>query len=122
MMENPLEAIPVITPGVEARMDRRGCIQLRKAQLYSGGWPRRLAYRLGWRADVCLQLDEQGSFYWLQVNGENSLGRIAERLATRFGHPPPDSRRAVVEFTRELMARRLIQLLTPPSAAGEGNS
>lgn len=118
-MDNPLHAIPLIAPGVEARLDSRGLVQVRKVQLYSGGWSQRLAYRLGWRADLHVQLDEYGTFYWQQINGENSLGQIAERFATRFGRSLSDSRYAVVKFTRDLMDRRLIQLHHPSGARAE---
>ncbi|MCX7916162.1 MAG: PqqD family protein [Verrucomicrobiae bacterium] len=118
-MDDPLAAIPLIAAGVEARMDSRGRMHVRKAQLYSGGWPQRLAYRLGWRADLHVQLDEYGTFYWQQINGENSLGEIAARFAARFGHSLADSRRAVVQFTRDLLDRRLIQLHHPAATGTE---
>ncbi len=112
-MENPLAAIPEVAPGVEARADDRGWLQLRKPRLYTGGIAKWLGHRLRWRADIQVQLDEYGTFYWRQVDGRHSLDQIAAAFSERYARSREESRRAVMQFTRDLMLRHIIQLQQP---------
>ncbi len=112
-MDNPLRAVPEMMPDVECRTDKQGLIHLRKPRLYTGGLSRWLGTKLRWRADVKLELDEYGSFCWRHINGHNSLDQIAAQFSERFDRPRDDSRRAVLQFARDLMVRRLIHLKQP---------
>lgn len=112
-MQHPLDAIPEVMETVESRTGRDGLVQVRQPRLYTGGLSRRLARLLRWRADVILQLDAYGSFYWSQINGLRSLDELAAQFSERFGRTREESRRAVVQFTRELLRRRLICLKQP---------
>jgi hypothetical protein len=112
-MPHPLDAIPDVMATVESRTGRDGLVQVRQPRLYTGGLSRRLARLVRWRADVIIQLDEYGSFYWRQINGQRSLDELATQFSERFGRTPEESRRAVLQFTRELLARRLVYLKQP---------
>ena len=109
-MNNPLTAIPQVMPDVEARADARGCFQLRKPRLYTGGLFQWLTTRLRWRADSRIVLDEFGSFYWQQLDGQRTLEEIAPAFSRRYTRSLDESRRAVLQFTRDLMLRHVIHL------------
>src|SRR5689334_6311450 len=109
-MNNPLTAIPQAMPGVEAQADARGRLQLRKPRLYTGGLLQWLTTRLRWRADSRIVLDEYGRFYWQQLDGQHTLEEIAGAFSRHYTRSLEESRRAVLQFTRDLMLRRIIHL------------
>ena len=115
---DPLSAIPVAAPGVEACAGKRGSaigrVMLRKETgIAKGGLFGKIGNRLGWKRVRRIELDEQGSEYWRLVNGGRTLEAIARKMQKRFGWTPEQSRKAVVTYTRDLMLRGLIQLRIP---------
>ena len=60
-----------------------------------------------------MQLDEQGSFCWKQIDGERNLVEITRSYAKSFKVSSQDAENAVFHFTKMLMQRGLIGLTLP---------
>jgi hypothetical protein len=115
---DPLDAVPHISPGVEARADKAGHFQVRMELPPKPGLSEFLARNLGMRRAFRLQLDEQGTFFWNQIDGETNLKEISRRLRKQYKLKHEEAVSATVLFTKMLMARYVVQLeipgLTPP--------
>ena len=112
---NPLAATPHVLPGVEARRQSDQSLRLRRPVPVREGWRGWLERRFGPRF-VQVALDAQGTWFWQQIDGHRTLADIEAELRRKFSVPADQSRRAVLEFTQELMRRGLIGLQLP---AGE---
>lgn len=115
-ISDPLRVAPAAESDVEARSDEKNLLQLRRRFQPTGrlyGW---VARRLKYRHDVRVNLDERGTFFWRQMDGNRTLGRIAGALAARFELQAGEAREAVVLFTKMLMTRRLIYLVVPKTS------
>lgn len=69
-----------------------------------------LAQRLGLDRTTKASLDEKGSYFWKQIDGEKDLMRIERKLSRHFEIDRRESRRAIVQFTKTLMEKGLIVL------------
>jgi hypothetical protein len=120
---DPMDAIPHPSPGSEARADEKGIIQVRMELPPKPGIGEFLARHLGMRRSFHLQLDERGSFFWNQIDGEINLKEIEKRLRKQFKLKHEEALKATVIFTKMLMARYVIQLEIPgmeqPAQSGD---
>lgn len=110
---NPLVAVPVKESGVESRLDRANCTQIRrrlppKPGVY--GW---LSKKVGYKHDVHFRLDEFGTAFWSQIDGSKDLRTIATAFKHRIDCDQEQAQRACVTYARDLMVRRLICLRLP---------
>ena len=55
-------------------------------------------------------LDERGAFFWGRIDGQRSLTVILGELQARFGLDPAVARWCIIEFTKQLMRRNLVEL------------
>jgi hypothetical protein len=110
---DPLDAVPIVAPGVEARVDENGIVQLMQKRMLGRGLVGRMCTKLGLTPDRRINLDERASKFWAQVDGERNLHAVAAEMAERFSLSPSDARSLTVQFTRDLMIRDLIVLRIP---------
>ncbi len=116
---DPFAACPVVVPHVEAE-ERNGRVQIRQELPPSKGVRAFLARRFAMFPFRLVCLDEQGSFYWNQIDGRRTLGEIEQDLRAHFHLEPRQSRDAVVLFTKMLMRRGLVALrLKTPAQSTE---
>lgn len=112
-MPDPFAAIPRIAPGVEAREDSRGWVQLRKAIPPKPGLAAYVARRCGFHRQIRVNLDELGTLYWKHIDGRRTLRRIQEHIGAAVSVERAESERATLVFTKMLMLRYLIELELP---------
>ena len=105
---DPLLAVPRVAPGATAVPSNGGMLVTRKVQLRS--LMGRLAARLGGRPSVRVVLDERGAFFWDRIDGQRSLAVIANELQAQFVLDAAVARWCVIEFTKQLMRRNLVEL------------
>ena len=109
---DPFAARPVHAPFVEAE-EKNGQIQLRQAPPPQRGARAFLARHFSMFPFRLVCLDEHGTFYWKQIDGERTLGQIEQKLRSHYQMEPAQSRDAVILFTKMLMRRSLIALKLP---------
>ncbi len=108
-IRDPLAVIPLPPQNLERIRDGRGLLCLRLAAPLTG--LRKLAADwLGYRFEKRVELDELGSSFYEQVDGRRTLREIAAELARQKDRGRQELERAVVLFTRTLMAKNLILL------------
>jgi len=117
---DPLDAVPLVSAGVEARTAADRHVQLRYVRPAQGRVARFCADTLKLRPTVRVNLDERGSFFWGLIDNRTNLHEIARRLAREFGLSADQAWTATIVFTRDLMRRGLIQLELPRRAAAKG--
>lgn len=109
-VRDPFAAVPLIAPGVEACRDRRKFVHVQKKLMQKKGFLGVLAQRLGLDRTTKASLDEKGSYFWQQIDGEKDLMRIERKFSRHFETNRKESRQAIVQFTKTLMERGLIIL------------
>ena len=107
---DPFEAVPVRNNLAECRTGSAGHAQLRMRVPPKPGLQGFLARHLGFHRDVRVDLDEHGSFFWSQVDGQQDLRSIERKVRKKYALAPEDSEKATIMFTKMLMLRHLIQL------------
>lgn len=107
---NPFEAVPLIAPGVVEERDAKGMLVLVHRTPVPTRYARLLGRYLGRERTSRTILDENGTFFWQQIDGKRSLGRIADAIRINLNQPEEQAREAVISFTKDLMKRNLIQL------------
>jgi hypothetical protein len=107
---DPLDAVPLVAEGVEARADSRGRIQLKRTWQPAGGVRGFLARTLKYEHSARLDLDEPGSAYWRLVDGRRTLREMAAALARDSSRSEDECRKATILFTRSLMVRHFVNL------------
>ena len=112
-VHDPFSAVPIIAPDVETHCDGRQLMQVRKKLKQKRGFFGDLTARLGFDRDTKASLDEKGSYFWRQIDGEKDLSRIERKFSGFFRIDRRESRRAIVQFTKTLMERGLIVLKVP---------
>ncbi len=118
---DPLAAVPLVAPGVQAKADASGLVQVRLELPARSRLEQFLGRTLGFRRPAYLNLDQLGSAYWRLVDGQRDLRAIAARLTREHQVPADRAREAVAFFTRDLMLRHVICLrIAPPSATTPG--
>jgi hypothetical protein len=107
---DPLSAVPMFSPDVEWRADGADLVQVRRRWRPRRGVAGVLARTFKLDSLCRVNLDERGSFFWRQIDGQSDLGRIARRLAEQFDLGESEAREAAVAFVKQLMTRCLIVL------------
>ena len=115
-VSDPLAAVPHVAPGVVAKRDRTGGLQIRRELPDRPGWRDWLARRAGLRRAARVDLDERGSRFWNLIDGRRSLAEIAARIEQDLAIGRRESRDSAVAFTKALMLRHLIALELPQGA------
>jgi hypothetical protein len=113
---DPLLAIPHINQDVEARTDPDDHIHLRRVMPPKNRVDRFFLMITRTDRDYCLEFDDYGSYFWLQIDGRRDLHAIARAVAGHFGMSLDDARAATVRFTRDLMLRHMVHLEIPRPA------
>ena len=114
-VRDPLDAVPLLTPGVQSKAANLGHLQLYLEQRQRPGLEGWLNRTLRLRRPIRVNLDPAGSAYWQLIDGERDLHAITHTLGEQLGLEPDAARQAVIAFTRDLMLRGLIHLrLQPP--------
>ena len=106
---DPMLAVPRISEGVVVEAAPNGvtvsrCLPPGRG---AGGW---LVRRLGGKMPMRVVLDERGAFFWGRIDGQRSLTVILGELQARFGLDPAVARWCIIEFTKQLMRRNLVEL------------
>jgi len=107
---DPLDAVPVPTPGIGTRDTAKGGVSLSAEAKAASRIGRFCAEKLGMRRTVQFALDERGAFFWRQVDGTRPLSAIERALRARYSLDEAESKAAVIAFTKTLMLRGLISL------------
>ncbi|MCX5659871.1 MAG: PqqD family protein [Planctomycetota bacterium] len=115
--KNPLEAVVHLAPDVEAGTDNLGLVQIRKTYSPARGILGFAGRLMRHRYDRRVNLDARGSFLWRQIDGQRSVGQIADALAAEFAVEPAAARQAAILFIRDLMTRHLVLLSFADSPA-----
>jgi len=115
---DPFAALPVRTPFVRARADSQGCLQIKHSPPPGRGLRGLFARYFSLFPVRRIFLDERGSFFWNQIDGQHTLADIERALNQKYAMEAQQSRDAVILFTKMLMRRGLIGLKLP-SASGK---
>jgi len=107
---DPLAATPEPAPGVDAKRDDAGMLQVRRMLPTRGRVGELLERLFGHTRYVRVKLDERGSWFWEQIDGTRDLHGIEESLRKRYSLSREESTKAVIEFVKALMVRGLICL------------
>jgi len=107
---DPLLAVPEVAPYVRLRLDGAGCGQIKRQPAPGRGVRGWLARRFGMFRRYRIDLDERGTFFWQQIDGQRNLRMIARLMRNRFGLGEQEAADAVVLFTKALMRRGMIYL------------
>jgi hypothetical protein len=101
---------------VRARADEQGRLQLKQSPPPGRGLRGFLARHFSMFPSRRACLDEKGTFFWQQIDGQTTLGEIEARLREHYRLEQRQSMDAVVLFTKMLMRRGLIALQLPDQA------
>ncbi len=107
---DPLDAVPLVAPGIEARQDAHGLVQIRGRRPTKGRLDKFFAQTLRMRKPLRLDLDERGSFFWGLIDNHTDFHEIARRLDRKYRLTPDKAREATVMFACDLMRRGIIQV------------
>lgn len=105
---DPLDAIPVVPAEVDAKRDAKGCFQIRRKIMMKKGLGNWISGKFNLERFRRINLDGFGSTYWEQVNGRRTLRDIMVTLMAQYGWTEVEAKKAVIDFTAELMRRGLI--------------
>jgi len=111
---DPLGAVPCFEPDVEARTDTVG-IQIRRTMPPRPGIYSLISRLLKYDHSIRVNLDEQGTFFWEQIDSQRSLDQIAERIGKKYGQGTEKSRETAILFAKTLIQKRLIYLRAEPT-------
>ena len=107
---DPFTAIPLVAPGVVEETSADGTLVLVHRIPVPKKYGRLLGRFLGRDRVSRTILDDNGTFFWRQIDGERTLAAIADAIRIHVNKPEREAREAVIAFTRDLMKRNLIQL------------
>lgn len=110
---DPLDAVPIVAEGVEAREDAQGLIQVRKTVVQKTGLVAFLGRKLGLQRRGRIVLDAHGTLFWKQIDGQRRLRDIERILRQQIPQDPDESKKSALLFTKMLMLRHVIQLRVP---------
>lgn len=113
---DPFDAAPVVAEGVEVREDSQGRLQLRGTPPPRPGFAASISRRLGFRRCIRVDLDDNGSLFWRQIDGRRSLREIECIVRRKTRQDQETTEKAVILFTKMLMQRHLICLAMPTDA------
>ena len=83
-VDRALTAVPEIWPDVEAKLDSKNLLQLRRVLPLRSRSERFFARTLKFKRAVRANLDERGTFFWKSIDGRRPLKALSKRLAKRF--------------------------------------
>ena len=109
VLKDPFDAIPIIPESVEIREDREGNVQLRVPQDL-GRMREKVADWLGQDHSSKVALDEHGSFFIRQIDGERDLKMIVVAMVEHSGRARKDVEEGVVLYTKKLMTKNMLAL------------
>jgi hypothetical protein len=109
VLKDPFDAIPIIPESVEIREDREGNVQLRVPQDL-GRMREKVADWLGQDHSSKVALDEHGSFFIRQIDGERDLKMIVDAMVEHSGRARKDVEEGVVLYTKKLMTKNMLAL------------
>ena len=107
---DPFAAIPIIAEGVAAGLDSQQLLQLKRELPPKGRFGALMARWFKFKSLTRVNLDDKGTFFWKQIDGNRSLREIAGILKREYSLSEKESREATVVFTKMLMLRHLILL------------
>ena len=110
---NPFTAIPMVAPQVSEEQSADGELTLVHTVPVPMRYARFLGRFLGREHIARTILDEQGTFFWRQIDGTRSLAEIAHAIRLHANQPDEQARKSVIAFTKDLMTRNLIVLKIP---------
>jgi hypothetical protein len=110
---DPLEAVPMVAEGVRTEIGKNGVTVLVSATPVPMRYARLLGRFLGRERIARIILDENGTFFWRQIDGIRTLGQIANAVRKQMNRPEMEARAAVIAFTKDLMKRNLLSLKVP---------
>ncbi len=116
---DPLDAIPMVSEGVDAKKDNSGCFQIRKRIQPPRGLRGKIYRKLGYKQNIRVNLDKRGTEFWEKIDGRKKLRRIEKELRKVWGVERDESREAVTEFTKTLMTRHLVDLDISQTSRGK---
>lgn len=118
VITDKFSVIPIQPEQVECKRDSRGMLHLRL-----NAPPKKLSQKiaglLGYDYTSKLELDEYGTFYYEQVDGETPLDEIVTRMTEKLGVDRETTAEKVVLFTKKLMVMNMLALKIPQGAEGE---
>jgi len=110
---DPFEAVPMVAEGVRTEVGKDGVTVLVSATPVPMRYARLLGRFLGRERIARVILDENGTFFWRQIDGIRNLGQIANAVRKQMNRPEMEARAAVISFTKDLMKRNLLSLKVP---------
>jgi len=116
---DPFAAIPHIADGVEVREDSRGLLQIRKTVAQKPGFMASIGRALGLERRARVILDAEGTLFWKQIDGRRSLRDIEKLVCPLVPEDDREKEKAIILFTKMLMARDLIRLEIKTRQGGE---
>jgi len=115
LIADPFAVIPVQPDDVDQRRDSSGMIHLRR-RVEPKGFTKKVADFLRYDYARKIELDENGTFYYSQVDGETPLSVFVDKLAEKLDVERKQAEEAVILFTKKLMTMNMIALKVPESA------
>ena len=107
-----LRSVPVVCDHVSCVVHAGGCTLLRR--LPARGRFEAFLSRFGFDNKRAFELDRIGADFFRAIDGERELADIERSLRERHGFSEADSRRAVIAYTEQLMARGLVAVTPAP--------
>jgi hypothetical protein len=104
-----LDAVPFIPESVEMKEDSAGNLQMRVEQKLSR-LRTRVANWLGQDHSIIVALDEHGSFFIRQIDGQKDLRQIVDAMVENSGRSREDVEAGVMLYTKKLMMKNMIAL------------
>ena len=106
--ENYLEKIPVKSDAIGWSKDENGAVSL---EIENKGAFNRIAQKFLKKPKVSyIHLDENGSFVWLQIDGEKNILKIGEAVKAHFGDAAEPLYERLAQFVKTLEAYRFITI------------
>jgi len=115
IITDPFAVIPVQPDTVERKQDSQGNIHLRLS-VQPKGMVKKVADWLGYDYTKKIQLDEYGTAYYSQVDGQTTLDTIINHMTDKLGTSRDDTEGMVVLYTKKLMTMNMLALIVPENA------
>jgi hypothetical protein len=102
--------VPCIPERVDRKYDSAGHLHLRIV-LPPQGLAQRIADWVGYDYSHKLELDEQGTYFFAQIDGTTPLATIVTRMAQEYAWTDDQARERVILFTKKMMVLNMLVLL-----------
>lgn len=109
MLKDPFDAVPFVPEHVEMREDSSGNLQIR-VERKLGRMRTKVADWLGQDHSTMVALDEHGTFFVRQIDGERDLRAIVSAMVEHSGRERKEVEEGVVIYTKKLMVKNMIAL------------